>query len=141
MGVCPLIRHVVHGTVTPLFVTFSFVYGRKLTVDHGRLALHAILGAAKYSYDEDRGFHPPMNPLRIVVTLGRLLVGHWRILRGSLYISRERMIRSRDDSGKLPIHIACRSKAPVEVLAWLTSIGDTLHARWALRLTIRDHVG
>ena len=28
-----------------------------------------------------------------------------------------KLIRSRDDCGKLPIHLACRNKAPGEVLA------------------------
>ena len=31
----------------------------------GRLALHVILRAAKYSFAEGRGFLPPRNPLRI----------------------------------------------------------------------------
>ena len=41
---------------------------------------------------------------------------HFRTLLHSLDTE---MIRSRDDSGKLPIHIACQTNAPVEVLAML----------------------
>jgi hypothetical protein len=38
------------------------------------------------------------------------------------------MIRNCDESGKLPIHIGCRSKAPVKVLAWVVEHdAATLH--------------
>ena len=41
------------------------MYGTKSTQDHGSLALHAILRAAKYSFLEYRNFHTHLNPLRI----------------------------------------------------------------------------
>jgi ankyrin repeat protein len=46
------------------------IYGNKLTQDHGRLALHAILRTATYSFPEDQFFHPPLNPLQIHLPLG-----------------------------------------------------------------------
>ena len=42
------------------------------------------------------------------------------------------MIRNDDNSGKLPIHIACRTNAPVEVLALLLELDSTT-------LPVADH--
>ena len=80
---------------------------------HGRLALHAVIRDAECSFAA-RGFHPPQNPLRMHLPLGQLALHHFRILTSSLDAE---LIHNRDESGKLPIHIACRNKAPVEVLA------------------------
>ena len=87
-----------------------------MTHEHGRLTIHAVLGAAQYSqFEEGFGvFHPPLTLLRICLPLGKLTLQHFRTLISTLD---PELIRSRDDSGKLPIHIACRNKAPVEVLA------------------------
>ena len=93
-------------------------YGNKLTQEHGRLALHAVIAAAEYSFIEDDetyyGFVPHPNPLQIHLPLGKLTSQHFRTLLSILGIE---SIRTRDDNGKLPIHIACQNKAPVEVLA------------------------
>ena len=55
-----------------------------------------------------------MSPWRIILPLGKLTLDHFRILLHSLD---HLMTRTQDDSGMLPIHIACQTKAPVEVLA------------------------
>ena len=108
-------------------------YGNKLTQDFGRRAIHAILGAAKYSYsfDEDDEFHPPLNPLRIRLPLGELTLDHFDMLLHSLDTD---LIRNRDDSGMLPIHVACRANAPVEVLFVLVEMDPAT-------LQIADHKG
>jgi ankyrin repeat protein len=90
-------------------------YSNKLTQEHGRLALHAVLGAARYAVLEDYIFHPPLNPLRIrLPPLGVLILPHFWTLLHSLDVE---LVRHRDATGKLPIHIACQNKAPVEVLS------------------------
>ena len=94
-------------------------YGYKLTLEHGRLALHTILDAAEYSNAADQEFHPPLSPLRIRLPLGKLTLNHFSILLRSLDTE---LIRNRDDSGKLPIHVACQANAPVEVLSMLTEM-------------------
>ena len=101
------------------------MYGTKSTQDHGSLALHAILRAAKYTFAEIGGLHPPLNPLRIILPLGKLTPEHFRILLQHFGMD---LIGTRDDSGKLPIHIACRNNAPVEVLNLLCELdATTLH--------------
>jgi hypothetical protein len=90
-------------------------YGRRLTQNHGPLALHAILGAADYSFAEAQRFHPPLNPIEIILPLGRLTFKHFDTL---LQHFDTELIRNRDDSGKLPIHTACRNNAPVEVFGF-----------------------
>ena len=35
-------------------------YGNKMTQQHGRLALHAVVGATEYSFAEPYIFHPPL---------------------------------------------------------------------------------
>ena len=98
-------------------------YSNKMTQEHGRLALHAVLRAAEYSFAEAYfGFHPPQNPLRIHLPLGRLTLQHFRTL---LSILDAELIRNRDESGTLPIHMACRNKAPVEVVAMLVEMDST----------------
>jgi ankyrin repeat protein len=82
-----------------------------LIQEQGRLALHAIFTAAEYSFAKDE---PPENALQIRLPLGKLTVQHFRTLLSTLGTE---LIRNRDESGKLPIHIACRNKAPVKVLA------------------------
>ena len=97
----------------------------KLTQDHGRLVLHVLLKVVKYSFVMNRSFHPPLNPLQIGFSLGKLTLKHWRTLLQSLDTA---FIRNRDDAGKLPIHIACQTNAPVEVLALILELGaDVLH--------------
>ena len=95
------------------------MYGIKMAQEHGRLALHAILRAAEYSFCEGFKFRPPLNPLRIILPLGELTLNHFRTLLDSLD---SELIRTQDDHGKLPIHIACGTNAPVEVLAMLVEL-------------------
>ena len=117
--------------------TYAFLlecYGNKLTQQCGRLALHAILEAVEYSFAWDEEFHeshPPLNPMRLRLPLGTLELDHFRSLLHSLDIE---SIRTRDDSGKLPIHIACQANAPVEVLSMLVEMDPTT-------LQIADHTG
>jgi ankyrin repeat protein len=106
-------------------------YGNKLTQEHGRLALHAILAAAAYSFIEEYDFHPPQNPLQIHAPLGELTLQHFRALLHSLDIE---SIRNRDATGKVPIHLACHANAPVEILSMLTEMDPTT-------LQIADHTG
>ena len=108
-------------------------YGNKLTAEHGRLALHAILGAAEYLHDENyyAFFLPPLMNLRIRLPLGVLTLQHFRSFVQSFEAE---MVRTRDDSGKLPIHIACRTKASVEVLALVLE-------RDAATLQMTDYTG
>ena len=87
------------------------------------------LGAAKFSHVEGLGFQLPMNNLQIRLPLGQLTLKHFRALLLSLDTE---LIRNRDNSGKLPTHIACRSNAPVEVLALLLELDSTT-------LHIADH--
>ena len=89
---------------------------RKMTAEHGRLALHDLLTVAKYSFAETRLFRPPQNPLRMFLPLGKLALPHLRTLLSTLDTE---LIRNRDDSGMLPIHIACQTNTSVDVLATL----------------------
>jgi hypothetical protein len=95
------------------------IYGSKLTKEYGPLASHALLITAKYSFSETRPFHPPLYPLQIRLPLGMPPLEHLRTLMQTLDTE---SIRNRDDSGKLPIHIACQTNAPVDS-------GDPCHAR------------
>jgi ankyrin repeat protein len=97
-------------------------YGNTLTQEYGQLTLQAVLRAAKYSFLEDYDFHPPLTPLRIRLPLGYLTLQHFRTLLHSLDIE---LLRSREESGKLLIHIACQANAPVEVLSVLTEMDPT----------------
>ena len=97
-------------------------YSNTVNQEHGRLALHAVLKAAEYSIIEEWDFHPPQNPLRICMQLGKLTLNQFRILLSALDTA---LIHNRDDSGKLPIHMACRNKAPFEVLLILVEMDPT----------------
>ena len=105
---------------------FLYIYADKMTQDHGRLALHVILGAAEYAFVETEEFHPPLKPLiEIRLPLGKLTLNHFRSLLSTLDTN---LIRNRDLTGKLPLHLACRNKAPVDVLSMLIEIDPaTLH--------------
>ena len=110
---------------------FLETYGKRLTQNHGRLALHVLLWSAEYSFNEN-GFHPPLNQLlRIRVPLGYLTLKHFCTLLLSLDAE---LIRNQDQSGKLPIHIAGRANAPVEVLTGLVQLDSAT-------LQIANHSG
>ena len=64
--------------------------------------------------------HSPRNPLQIDSPLAKLTLKHWRTLIHTLDME---LIRNRDDTGKLPVHIACQTIAPLEVLAMLGALG------------------
>ena len=101
------------------------LYGNKMTEEHGGVTLHAFLTFAEYSFAETEAFHPPLNPLRIILPLGKLTLKHLRTLLSTLDTE---LIRHRDDNGKLPIHIACQADPPVEILAVLVELDSaTLH--------------
>ena len=97
-------------------------YSNKLTQEHGRLALHSIVGTAEYSFVEEWGFHAPLNPLQILLPLGKLTLDHFRMLLNFLDAE---LIRNRDDSGKLPIHKACQANAPVAFISILAETEPT----------------
>ena len=66
-----------------------------------------------------------MSNLRIGLPLGTLQLRNFRTLLHSLDTE---STRNRDESGKLPVHIACRKKAPVEILALIVEQdAATLH--------------
>ena len=108
-------------------------YGSNMTREKGGLACHSILSAADYLFPEDAYFHPPMKPnLQIRSPLGKLSLRNLRFLL--LHALDTDLIHSRDESGKLPIHIACKTNTPAEVLAFLVDLDPaTLH--------IADHSG
>ena len=83
-------------------------------------------------FAEIEGFYPPVTPLRIILPLGKLKLQHFRTLLHSL--NTDLMIRNQDNSGKLPIHIACGTNAPVEVLALLSELDPAT-------LQVADHSG
>ena len=109
------------------------LYGSKMTEQEGRLAFHAILGPAEYLFQFGEPFHPPLNPLKVKVSLplGYMTLEHFGTLLHSLDTE---LLRNRDDSGKLPIHIACQANAPVEVLSMLVE-------RDPATLQIADYTG
>ena len=100
------------------------VYGNKMTQDHGRHALHVILRSAVYSFVEEWGFRPPLLPLRIHLPLGKLKLKHFRSLLHYLDTWDTEVIRKRDKSGNLPIHIACEANAPVEIFSLLVGMNS-----------------
>ena len=105
--------------------TLVELYGSKLTEENGRLALHHLLSTAKYCFAKNPSFHPPLNPLKIRTPLGTLTLKHWRTLMQTLDTE---LIRTRNHSGKLPIHVACQTDAPVEILSTLVELDSaTLH--------------
>ena len=112
------------------------MYNNRLSQGHeAHLALHGILRIAEYSFynfetDGDR-VHPPLHPLRVKIPLGNV---DWKYMRTLLLSVDEELLRRRDDNGRLPIHIACQTNAPVEVLA-------TLVERDTATLLMADYTG
>ena len=111
------------------------MYSDRLSKENeGRLALHTLLRTAEYSFADFVKYgevHPPMHPLRVKIQLGTLTWKHWRTLILSID---KKMLRRRDANGRLPIHIACQSNAPVEFLV-------TLVERDPDTLCMADHAG
>jgi uncharacterized protein len=124
-----LVKRITVGNIGGYFLQ---LYGNNMTRDHGRLAPHAILRSAEYSCVADGDYwHPPLLPLRIRLPLGTLAPAHFRAL---LHYLNTELIRNPDDSGKLPIHVACETNAPAEVLALLVEMDSAT-------LLIADHTG
>ena len=96
----------------------------------GRLAVHALLRTAEYTFAEFPAFFPPLHLLQVKIQSGKLLWNHFR----ALLLSVDEELCIRDDSGKLPIHVACQTNAPVEVLAALVN-------RDSATLHMADHAG
>ena len=105
------------------------MYSHRLSQNNlHHLALHELLRSAKYSFADFQvgyWFHPVLHPLRVKIQLGLL---DWKHLR-TLFLSVDAaLFRIRDDLGRLPIHVACQTNAPVEVLAVLVELDPaTLH--------------
>ena len=115
------------------------LFENKVTRDHGRLALHAILRSDVYSFayvDDGANWHTPLNAcrVRIRLPLGELKLKELLTLLQYVDTLDTELIRYRDDSGKLPIHIACEASAPIEVLTLVVEMDPaTIH--------IADHTG
>ena len=105
------------------------MYSHRLSQNNlHHLALHELLRSAKYSFADFQvgyWFHPVLHPLRVKIQLGLL---DWKHLR-TLFLSVDAaLFRIRDDLGRLPIHVACQTNAPVEVLTALVELDPaTLH--------------
>ena len=85
MEIRPLIRRVYGATATAAFIE---TYSNKLTREHDRLALHAVLRAAEFSFSENDRFQPLLNPLRILMLLGKLIL----MLLGKLTLQHLRIL-------------------------------------------------
>jgi len=113
----------------------------------GRLSLHSILQTATYSYasrESDRSFHPPLQNLRMKLPLGNIWMPHVLALFQMFDINN--MIRARDESGSVPLHIACQNGAPVDILRMLFYLDEVASAvdggeRLVMPPQIRDHGG
>ena len=137
------------------------VFCNKMLQKNGQLALHNILCAAKYTFVEPYFFRPPQNVVRLCSPLGRLTHTIFRSVVHSFDIA---LIHHRDDKGRLPIHIACQTKAPVEFLSilveldpatlyiadhgtgslpihWLLSYGNTLPEYDSVRYLVEQQPG
>ena len=85
------------------------LYGTKLTADHGQLAIHALLRTAKYSFPENRAFHPPLTPpIQIHIPLGKLTLKHWHMEVLALLLEQDSAtLQMADFTGALPLHDCC----------------------------------
>lgn len=93
------------------------LYGSSLTA-----ALHKLLCDGVNVFSVDHLFRPPMNPLRISLWLGKLTLQHFHTLLHALDTD---LVRNRDDTGRLPIHMACAMNALVEVVALILELDPT----------------
>ena len=94
-------------------------YMVKVAASEGLQAVHSILQSATLSYvaahpPPDPPLVPPLAPsLRVQLPLGKLTLDHVETL---LQLFPADCFGSRDNDGDLPLHIACRVGAPVEIL-------------------------
>ena len=91
-------------------------YVEKVTAREGRQAIHSILQAATFSYVLTYPHHPRRRHLRslqVQLPLGKLTLDHFQTL---LQLFPATTFRTRDNTGALPLHIACRVGASIEIL-------------------------
>ena len=105
------------------------MYSHILSQNHrNHLALHKLLRSAKYSYESMRlgdWIEPAPETLRVTIQLGLMKLSYLRTLFLSVDAA---LFRIWDDRGRLPIHVACQTDAPVEVLTALVELDPaTLH--------------
>jgi len=92
-------------------------YKGKIWEREGRLSLHAILNESTNLGDNN--IHLPIG----TVTVDELLA-----LLVSIHSQDTDMIRTQDENRALPLHLACRSNAPMQVLCFLVGQDtSTLH--------------
>jgi len=86
-------------------------YVEKVTESEGLQAIHSILQAATFSYVAP---HPPLVlSLQVQLPIGKLTLDHFQTL---LQLFPANLTRGQDNGGALPLHVACRVGAPVEIL-------------------------
>jgi len=101
-------------------------YAAKLFEREGPQAIHSILQAATYSFGLKPIFSSQQQWL-VHLPLGKLTVDQFLTLLRSLPNDG---IRHRNNNGALPLHVACRRGAPVEILRPLLELNPA-----ALQLT------
>ena len=82
-----------------------------VTVSEDSLAIHAILQSATFL-----AANSPLDPLQVQLPLGKLTFDHYQTL---LQLFPANSFRRQDNDGALPLHIACRVGAPIEILGLL----------------------
>jgi len=86
-------------------------WDKVLLVQDGRLALHTILRKI--------GFAGRRKPMRLDTTIGRLTAIELKDMMMGGIIADPSLLRVRDSSGMLPLHVAAKRGAPVHVLQML----------------------
>ena len=80
-------------------------YKEKVWQREGRLSLHSILGAATYLEND-----------KVQLPVGTITVDVLLALLKSIHSRNPDSIRRQDSNRSLPLHIACRTNAPIKVL-------------------------
>lgn len=124
-------------------------YQNQVANTGGHLALHGIFQRATYvrkTKEFGKWFHPPLNDLGMRVPVGTLPVNYVSALVQSF--DTNNMIRRRDEAGSVPLHLACRNGAPLEILRLLLRLDDEMAAAAAAQVEgplltprCRDHAG
>jgi len=114
-------------TVTPVTHHLLEEYHSRLVRTEAQLSLHWIFQHATYFYFTGRfgGFvHSPLNHLRVQLSLGKLTMNDvWTFLQ---LFDTSSMIRRLNDSGAVPLHIACQKGAPFEILRMLLQLDESV---------------
>jgi len=95
----------------------------------GRSPLHVILQQAKYTEEiveeEEAGEDGERTVLtttkKVSIRLGSVAIDAFLSILASIISGDPNAIRSQDEDRSLPLHIACRARAHVEVIRYLTS--------------------